>query len=101
MATTLKKYWRIAEVCERLAMEKSSVYALIKKGKLAIVRLPSPNEDAKGMPRVTGESLDRYERGDVTAVTPAPLDPQAVKPRTLAKRPASRASKALGYRSFR
>lgn len=94
--TAIKKYHTIAETCERLSLSTAVVYALIEQGMLTRVYLPSPSkvkpgvEKRKGIPRITTESIERYERGDVQATPPAKAAPAPVRriqPRSLSAKP--------------
>lgn len=97
-SNSLKKYWTISEVCERLSVSDTFVYGLIAKRMLERVYLPSPRGKVRdGLQRITGESLDRYERGEVASPE------RAVKRRAAAARAKPPAPKpaAGGFAHFR
>ncbi len=55
------------QVCERLAIARSTLFELVRAGLLTRVYLQSPRASAstrsRGIPRITRESIERYEAG--------------------------------------
>ena len=68
MSTTIerKKYMTINEVCEFLGVRPTFAKKLVSSGMIERVYLPSPSaKKRQGVPRITVESVQRYEKRDV------------------------------------